>query len=305
MKKRILMFLNLGIIWFNLTFAHDCHLFLESSIQELSNPLSNKQHSILNVITLEGLERSLINLKSYCCSSMNHLSTAKFQESCQKDELLRKNTTHYPESPYLFDQLFDTMIRRLTIEENYNDVPADEQATTWEKAINMLAENPNGVFPPALSKDYQHYRWLQSKYLLPLYNGVSLQEYQQTMGKREQETILKNYKQRNLNTKYYNLCQNAIYLMTLLPSEFRSAELSIAQIQCSQNIKQILDAHAKYLNTLIIHKSNLLLTQSLKNYTQNYLISNRFQSFENTLNSILNSLLGVVRIIPKLERICN
>lgn len=125
------------------------------------------------------------------------------------------------------------------------------------------------------------------------------------MGKTEQQAILKNYKERNLSTKYHNLCQNAIYLITLLPSEFRSDELNIAQTQCSQDIKQILDTHAKYLNALIIHKSNLLLTQNLKNYTQNYLISNRFQSFENNLNSMLNTLIGIVRIIPKLERNCN
>ncbi len=305
MKKRILVFLGIGMIGSNVTFAHDCHLFSESSIQELSNALLNKNHLALNAITQEGLQRSLINLKSYCCSTMSLSSPAPFQASCKKDEALRKNTTHYPESPYLFDQLFDTMIRRLMIEGNYTDVPADEQASTWEKAIKTLAESPDGTLPPALSKEYQQYRWLQSEYVLPLYNGVSRQEYQQTIEKAEQQAILTNYKQRNLSTKYHNLCQNAIYLMTLLPSEFRSDELSLAQIQCSQNIKQILDTHAKYLNALIIHKSNLLLTQSLKNYTQNYLISSRFQSFENNLNSMLNTLLGVVRIIPKLERICN
>lgn len=159
MKKQILIFLGVGVIGLgtNLTFAHDCHLFSKSSIQELSDALLNKDHLALNAITKEGLKRSLINLKSYCCSSMSFSST-KFQESCEKDKVLRENTTHYPESPYLFDQLFDTMIRRLMIEGNYNDVSADEQAISWENTINTLAENPEGTIPPALSKDYQQYR---------------------------------------------------------------------------------------------------------------------------------------------------
>lgn len=306
-KKSVFLLLvisSLGIVQ-----AHDCHLFTNTSLQDYDKTLfatATKGHAALQTISPQGLHRALINLKTHCCNANLLNNNTQMLASCSKDQLLIKGRTNYPESPYLFDHLVDVMSRRLQVDGNYEDVPADPQAQLRRKKTDQLAHAAEGTLPPALSKTYQENRALQHTLLLPSYNGVSKGSYQAALNEIEKTNPrFGKYEQWNLASKYHNLCQSAIYLMTLLPGDFRSEELVLAQEICSTQMQKLIHQEAQTLEELIIHKSDLLLLQNLKSYTDEYLINTRAQRFEEKMVRMVSNLFGVMRMIPKLIPQCN
>jgi hypothetical protein len=93
--------------------------------------------------------------------------------------------------------------------------------------------------------------------------------------------------------------------MTLLPIDFQSEEILLAQRACNNLIQKTIDNEVYMLSNLIIHKSDLLLSQEMKQYTDHYLINTRATKLLENLTSAISNLHGVVRMIPKLISQCN
>lgn len=289
--------------------AHDCLLFSETSLKTIDNtPFYNsvKDNPALQMITKEGLHRALINLKTHCCASNIVNNNKKMEKSCKEDENLIKNRTNYPESSFLFDHLVDVMIRRLAIDGNYKDVSVDTKAQGWRKNIDQIANKAEWTIPPVLSQSYSENWSLQTDLLLPLYNGVSRGEYSNSIAKVESmRSLFWKYDGWNLNTKYLNICPSAIYLMSLLPIDFDSDELLLAQKNCEEMIQNSIDEKLTSFSHLIVHKSDRLLNQNMKQYADEYLINTRGTKFQENATRMLSNLLWVVRMISKLIPQCN
>lgn len=310
MKKRgLIIGVIILLLWGGLWSAHDCHLFTETSIRNIDDSLfdkATKNDPALSSITKEGLHRALINLKTHCCNARILNDNPEMFSSCKKDELLTKERSNYPESSFLIDHLVDVMMRRLTEKESYQDVPADPIAQQRTQQLNTIATSSEGSIPPALSRTYNDFWSFQVQYLLPKYNGVSASSYRQALQTQETEKAsYSNLSSWNLATRYYNLCQNAIYLTSLLPVDFKSEQLTLAQQRCNQLISTTISEETQMFLALIIHKSDLLLEQTLKSYANDYLMKTRKESLIDSLVRTNSNLFGVVRMIPLLVNITN
>lgn len=309
MKKGLIFLLGIGLIFGGWWSAHDCHLFTETSIKTFDDSLFDKvtkNNPALISITKEGLHRVLINLKAHCCGANILNNNPAMLTSCKEDKLLLEERTNYPQSSYLIDHLIDVMMRRLVIEGIYEDVKPDPLAKERVDHINTIAESSEWVIPPVLSKDYNEYWKREPQYFIPFYNGVSANTYRQAIENDEKtKQRYSQFSNWNLRTRYQNLCQTAIYLNTILPVTFNSAELSLAQNQCNKLISTTIQNETNTFSELIIHKSDLLLKESMKNYANEYLMKTRKDSFIEKLIKMNSNLFWVVRMIPILVKISN
>lgn len=309
MKKGFIFLLGMGLIFGGWSFAHDCHLFTETSVKIFDDSLfdkATKGNPALMSITKEGLHRALINLKTHCCAANILNNNPAMLSSCKEDKLLLEERTNYPQSSYLIDHLIDVMMRRLAVEWNYEDVNPDPIAKERIDHINTIAKSGEWTIPPALSKDYNSYRKAETNYLIPFYNGVSSNSYRQVIENEEAtKARYSQFSNRNLRTRYQNLCQTAIYLSTILPVNFNSDELSLAQNECNKLISQTIQNETDFFSELIRHKSDLLLEQTMKNYANEYLMKTRGEAFIERLIRMNSNLLWVVRMIPLLVKITN
>lgn len=309
MLKKSVYLLSICSFLFGFVSAHDCTLFTETSVKTIENTLFDqtaKGNPALQTITKEGLHRALINLKAHCCTSNLLNNNPTMLKSCEEDKILLQNRTNFPQSAFLFDHVVDVMMRRLAVDGNYDEVPLDEKAKVWRNEIDQIGKSREGTLPPVLSRTY-HENWvLQIGFHIPLYNWVSSNEYRRALEKIEEtRPLFWKYGEWNLNTKYTNLCQSAIYLMTLLPLDFDSEELVLAQTACSNMTQQAIDNELSVLSNLIIHKSDLLLAQEMKQYLIDYLINTRGTKLLENQMRALSNLHWVVRMIPKLISQCN
>lgn len=78
--------------------------------------------------------------------------------------------------------------------------------------------------------------------------------------------------------------------MALLPIDFRSEELTLAQQQCKTLTNQLIEKEAEHLSKAIIHKSDLLLQETMKTYTDEYLVNTRGKSFQEKLTRMTTNL---------------
>lgn len=309
MKKGLILVIGIGLIFSGWSSAHDCHIFTETSIKIFDDSLfdkATKNNPALASISKEGLHRALINLKAHCCAANILNNNTTMLNSCKEDKLLLEERTNYPESSYLIDHLIDVMMRRLAIEGNYEDVPPDALAKKRLENNNKIAKSGKGTIPPALSREYNDYWKLQPQYLIPFYNGVSSFTYRQAI-ENEEKTKQRYSEMQNWNlmTRYQNLCQSAIYLISILPVNFNSDELSLAQNNCNELVSQSIQHETDIFSELIIHKSDLLLEQTMKNYANEYLMKTRKEPFIERLIRMNSNLLWIVRMIPTLVKITN
>lgn len=309
LKKSVFLLLIWWCATFSLVSAHDCTLFSETSIKTIENTLfdqTTRGNPALQPLTKEGLHRALINLKSHCCSSNLLNDNPIIKKSCEEDSILIKNRSNFPQSAFLFDHLVDVMMRRVNVDGNYNEVPVDEKAKERRGITDQIGKQREWALPSTLLNTYNDNRSLQTHLHIPLYNWVSPQEYKQSIEEIEKTRFpFSKYRERNLNTRYSNLCQSAIYLMTLLPIDFQSEEILLAQRACNNLIQKTIDNEVYMLSNLIIHKSDLLLSQEMKQYTDQYLINTRATKLLENLTSSISNIHGVVRMIPKLISQCN
>ncbi|PZM87607.1 MAG: hypothetical protein DLD55_00525 [candidate division SR1 bacterium] len=310
MIKKSILLIGISILIQGIgTLAHECHIFTDTSIKSFQGTLfesSTKGNPVVQAISPEGIHRALINLKTHCCAANILNNNSAMLKSCKNDAILLKERTNYAQSAFLFDQLLDVMMRRLAVDGKFSDVPDDKKAQERRKKIDTITNKEDGVLPIQIGKEYEKYRKPQAQFYLPKYNGVSAQEYQNTINNLEKEKkILSKYEERNLTTRYYNLCQNIIYLMTFLPVSFESEQLALAQERCTSLTEQTINNEAEYLHHIIVQKSDLLLGQTMKNYAEEYLINTRAEQLQERLSRMMTNLMGIMRMIPKLVPNCS
>lgn len=310
-KKLFITTITLRIVILTKASAHDCHLFTEQTLRDFDTSIfrtSVKNVDAINPITKEWLQKALINLKTQCCNENILNNNPKMLASCKADENLIKNRTDYAQSVFLFDHLIDIWIRRLKVYNLYSGVKADEQAQKWIEELNEQLTTAEGKTPPEISKNRKEYWWLegQEQYILPNYNWVSQQEYQGAIKDTVKNTkTFEEYKKRNLLTKYKNICQESIYLMTYLPIDFKSSELTKAQEKCTVLIQKILNEETVALRDVIDYKAQRLIFQNIEEYAQNYLFTTRAMKAQENMLRWVSNAFGVVRMIPKLIKKCN
>lgn len=280
-----------------------------------------KSTSWYQMLTEEGFLRALRNLKKYCCFDTEQ---NKKDPNCKKldfDDI----QNDYPKSPYFLDHAINIMIRRLW-PKTYEGLELDKKAAEWEKIVEEYSTSTEWNLPTKLTELFKEY-WLNDKcwdtnsrdkfktktpkYLISYYDWTSSVEYTKKIDTTEGwgATIndidkYKKFEERDLTTKYFNLCQTAISI-TMQQGLFDSNDQEIIKIQkeCLNRINDFVSKKVKLYSKHIINQSNRLVENSYINYNQ-YLKS-RNETVLNTLTEINNNFFWSLRQIQQVTLKCN
>ena len=288
-----------------------------------SNFLSNEQQ--INIIDKESLNTAMLNLKKYCCEQELWWLSASF-ETCKKDKTFFNDNVI--DSPYLFDHLFDVVMRRLSGLTGESDIytetsmSSDAKWLEWRSWINEQAENISWANPQIIINKYQQFwqpsspqSWYDiSEKLNTTFWGLSDQDFLTyvsgqwwTVESSNVAKALKNYENRTLYDRYNNACAITQYLYTLLDLWVTSEDKikiinQLSNNQCSEVIKKQIDNENTYVKLVILQAWNLFL----QNYRQWYFsyLQDRTETLQTTRKNISDKFLDVVRGVPHLVRSC-
>jgi hypothetical protein len=222
-----------------------------------------------------------LNLKKNCCE--NKEFNERNVERCKTDEAyFQDNNDKVPKSFYLFDHVFDVLMRRLDGEiagENcnslYKDVTPDPKGAEWRERINEKAELLSGTVPSVINNKYQEFWKVDTTHLL---TGLSqdstrsIQEYRREMTAGENLNILQNYDTLTLAERYENTCNLAGYIYFLfrdddnLGSVIETKSMLLNSSRCKNTIKARIDNETTYVKVVDIARSQDFQTDSVNEF---------------------------------------
>lgn len=290
---------------------------------------SNKYSNFLDIdqqnaiIDNDSLNTALLNLKKYCCEN-EKLEPAQDSETCVKDSVFFNDSAL--ESPYLFDHLFDVIMRRLsglTWDKNLyekTNMTVDDKWTERRARITEKAESTWGATPQIIINQYLKYRkQTPSEYNISsrIYASfwdlsddsflayVSWQ-WSSEESKKVAKTIQK-YSEWTLYDRYINACAMTEYFYSLLHLWVNSSDRSttinrVSNWVCHNRVQTQISAENAYVKLVIQQSSNLFLTNYIKWY-MDYL-RGRSDNVRSKHNKIMNNFLDIVNAVPKLVREC-
>ena len=280
------------------------------------------------IITKNDLNTAILNLKKFCCENELWDLTA---DTCKKDEPYFNENV--PDSKYLFDHLFDVIMRRLNwlwtdIDIYTNtDMTLDDKWSKRREWIDSQAEATNWSTPQTIINKYQDVRkqsesskWYNiTKRIYTTFWDLDSQNfliYVSWKWKSDDSEIvanaMKNYDQRTLYDRYINACALGEYfyaLLNLRENSYDGKAISddkkiitnrISDGSCEKIIKRQIDWENNYVILVIQKSSNLFLS----NYVQWYIsyMYERQQKLQKLWQEASNRWLDIVRAVPNLEK---
>lgn len=278
------------------------------------------------IIKKDDLDTALLNLKKYCCE--NELWwLSQNSQTCKADEtFFNKNAL---DSQYLFDHIFDVMMRRLNgltgdtniyIETNMTEVDDKwKERRDWisGKATDLSWANPQEIIDKynvywSKSDPQIWYDITEKVYTTFNMSDVKFLEYVSGQWKTEDsESVaraIKDYDKRTLYDRYVNVCALSQYFYALLDvwqgssDKYKVVERLSDWKLCDQVIKQQIDGERQYVEWVEMESSNLYLS----NYIEWYLwyLYNRWNKMKSLWRDSVDRFLDVVRAVPHLVNQC-
>lgn len=280
------------------------------------------------IIDKASLNTAMLNLKKYCCENEFWWLTQN-SETCKIDNGFFNNNAL--DSPYLFDHLFDVIIRRLTwltweqyIYTNTNMI-VDEKWRERRERIIKESLDITWANPQTLIDKYQEVRqqspssawynikdkihatfWRLSNDKFLLY--VSWQWWSEENDESKQiAEALKKYNDRTLYDRYDNACALSEYFYALLNQWVDSSDRiktinRLSKWDCNSAIQKQIKNENNYVREVIQRQWNLFT----KNYVQEYLkyLQDRTNTLKDTRSKSKDRLLDISRAVPKLIKKC-
>lgn len=297
------------------------NLSRETSENRYTNFLSVGQQAA--IIRKDDLNTAMLNLKKFCCENQLWDLTA---DTCSKDEpYFNPNAL---DSPYLFDHLFDVIIRRLNWLTSDVDIYTKTNMTTddkWTSRRNWIDEQAKSTAwskPQLIINKYKEV-WKQSPFsawfnittrVYSTFWDLSDQDFLNYVGWKwwsnissESQVVanaMKNYSQRTLYDRYINACALSEFFYSVLDlwvdSEDKDNTIDrLSDRSCDRIIERQIDWENAYV-VLVIHKSaNLFLSNLVEWYI--WYLYQRQQKFEQQWTAIKNKRMDDVRWVPNLE----
>lgn len=285
-----------------------------------SNFLSAEQQ--LAIIDKESLNTAMLNLQKYCCENWLWWLDMEHDACKNAKEFFNDNII---DSPYLFDHLFDVVMRRFSGLTGEYDIYTktnmswDDRWMEWRSRINEQAEDLSGANPQIIINKYLEF-WQpsspQSWYDIADkinktfgYDDDTFLKYVNGQWWSDESLkvaeALKNYNDWSLYDRYNNACAITQYLYRLLNYwvDSRDEDIVIQKMWiCGQVVKRQIDNENSYVQLVILQSGNLFL----QNYRQWYLsyLYGRSQKLQKTWSDITDKFLDVVRAVPQLVHTC-
>ena len=275
------------------------------------------------IITKNDLNTAILNLKKHCCN--NELWWLKQNsEPCKNDKPFFNDNSL--DSPYLFNHIFDVIMRRLSWLSGEQYIYTKTNMTldnTWairRWLINNRATSSEWTNPQIIISKYKQFRKqspVESWYNISseIYNefknvNKSEQDFLQyigwNFGNWESKTIvnaLKNYNNRTLYDKYINSCALTEYFYTLLwPSPDDKNKIINAIPTCKVKVEERIIWESNYVSLVVQRSASLFLANNIQWYTD--YLSDRQLRFLDLRTNTKNRWLDVIRAVPCLQRKC-
>lgn len=278
------------------------------------------------IITKDDLNTALLNLKKYCCENELWWLNQK-SKTCIDDKTFFNNNAL--DSQYLFDYIFDVMMRRLnglTDDKNiYTSMTeVDDKWKEWRDRINSKATDLSWANPQEIIDKYNLY-WSQSDPQMwyditeKVYKTFNSSNHDQdflayvsgqwkTGDSTSVANAIKNYDKRTLYDRYMNACALAEYFYALLDVWLDSSDKDRVRERlsggglCNQIIQEQIDGERQYVERVEMDASNLYLS----NYIEWYLwyLYNRWNKMKSLRRDSVDRFLDVVRAVPNLVNQC-
>jgi hypothetical protein len=341
-KILIISFL-LGLYVLNFSFADnsDCGRFgilsykqkwdnWFKAVTQSRNTSENKFSNFLTIdeqnaiIDNDSLNTAMLNLKKYCCENELWWLTQK-SKTCVDDKVFFNDNAL--ESQYLFDHLFDVIMRRLswlTWEKNLyekTNMTTDDKWREWRERINEKAQSTWWATPQIIIDQYVDTRKQSPS---DLWYNISSSIYKifrndneelltfvswQSPSKESQDVAkaIKQYDKWTLYDRYINACAMTEYFYALLDLWINSDDkyttaIKVSNWVCNTAVNTQINAENSYVKLVIQQSSNLFLSNYIKWY-MDYL-RGRSDNVRSKQQKIKNNFFDIVNAVPKLVRQC-
>lgn len=291
----------------------------ETDKNEYTKFLTSKEQTA--IISKNDLNTALLNLKKYCCKN----NKWELWDVCEKD--LPYFNDNALDSPYLFDHLFDVIMRRLKWLGGSKNIytrtqmTLDDKWALWRSLIDEHAESLQWAAPQIIIDEYSSF-WTKS----PAGSGFDIREKtKSTFGLNNQNFLmymkwgadneesnqvanaLKKYNEWTLYDRYNNACALSRYFYWLLSLWSRSSEKNdliweTALNNCENFVINQINLENKYVMVVTERATNRFLS----NYFDWYIayMYDRQQRFEKLRIDSTDRWLDVFRAIPCLQKRC-
>ena len=279
----------------------------------------------LEIMDTDSLNTALLNLKKYCCNHSKYTWwPSNLDQVCIDDSKFFEENS--PNSPYLFDHLFDIIMRRLSWlkwdEDIYSklNMTTDKKWTERRSRINSQAENTDWANPQVIINEYSKFRtpselglgYNINNSIHNAFLGLSSNNFlEYVSGKWNSEEskqiaeAFKNYDKRTLYDRYNNACALTEFFYSFLTNgknPYDKAKYEIFQNECNRIVSEQISAEIEYTSLIIKRSSNLFLSNYINGY-MSYL-EKRSNTFKQTWKDSADKFFDVVRAIPMLISKC-
>ncbi len=281
------------------------------------------------IITKDDLNTALLNLKKYCCSKEWWL--AKTSETCEKDKAFFNDNV--VDSKYLFDHIFDVVMRRLnwmTWDTNIytkTNMTVDDRWYARRQRISNQAISIEWSSPQNFINKYKEF-WQKSSSDLwyDISQNVSSKFMNQSLsnfleyvkwwwGSSDTENVsnaMKRYNEWTLYDRYINACALSEYFYALLALttedkyNYNSRDLIIQKISnhsCDNVVSRQIIWENNYVSSVMQNSFNVFLSNYMEGY-MNYLNERQFRS-QSLFKNAKDRWLDVIRATSCLQSKCN
>ena len=275
------------------------------------------------IIDNNSLNTAILNLKKYCCDNELWGLTQDI-DTCKIDEkFFNPNTI---DSPYLFDHIFDVIMRRLSWLTWENDIYTKTNMTgdsKWlerRQRIDEQAENISWANPQVIINKYSNF-WKESplklgyninndihKAFLEHNSNTFLTYAKWNWWSPESKKIanaLQNYKERSLRDRYDNACALSEFFYAFLSKAWESSdrnEILKFKNDCNQITSDQVSSEVRYISLVIKKSSNLFLSNYLKWYIS--YLDKRANNLKSIWKNTTDRFFDTARAVPMLLDKC-
>ena len=272
------------------------------------------------IITKNDLNTALLNLKKYCCDN-DKWDLSK--EICEKDAWFYNSNVL--DSPYLFDHIFDVIMRRLNWQNGDINIytatkmSLDDKWSERRTWIDEQAQSTDWSNPEIIINKYKKF-WEQNQYNITskvystfweLKNEDFLKYVSWGWGSDDSKFVansLKEYNERTLYDRYINSCALSEYFYALLDLGVDSSDKNktihnLAQWSCDNIVKREINWENTYVALVTQRSSNLFLSNYIDWYFS-YLYE-RQQKFQKLRKDTTDRRFDIIKAVPCLQHVCN
>ncbi len=301
--------------WFNIV-----NTSRETNSYSFTNFLSIDQQKA--ILTKNDLNTAILNLKKYCCEN-ERWWLEQTQSTCENDKVFFNDNAL--DSPYLFDHIFDVIMRRLnwlsgdTNIYTKTNMTLDDKWAERRSFITKQATSTGWSDPQIIIDEAKKFRTSSSIYDISLYINNTFRELNNnnfliyvswSWDSEESEKIvanaMKNYNQWTLYERYINACALTEYFYALLDLwlsiDKNTIVNKLSNGSCDEIVKKQINGESSYVSLIEQRSANKFLSNYIEWY-KSYLYE-RQEKLQNLLKDSKNRRLDVIRAVPGLQRQC-